>query len=411
MIDPIQILLQTTTVPSVGGAGGYLTYCTFADLDLNGWVQIVVFVMAINFAIASILYAMSGILPTAYREKIRAAVKYEAFQGFIGVIMLVILIASSAAVCNIGHLLVFSDTSQHYQNPIQYSEVYLSNLMFNTGLGLFSSIYSESILLTLSGNIADTLEQLLQELTVIPTLHFSLGTGLLGVYFGFGGALTSTFLALISVAFGVLFLVYLLLPFIQQLAFTIVLPIALIMRCIPFAGPNLRQTSDTFLGLAVGFYFIFPLMILFNNFVVTWIFTPCTGVGPSPALCNPYAQYNAPYGLANLPISTLFTTNPTTITKASNGFLGGISLPNSFLSSSYNGYGGFGSGVQIIIENLYRLPYIIIGFAQKTAVYLFESIFMIGLDIAITVGFAMGLSKGIASAGRMLGVGPFWGNY
>ncbi len=392
----------------------YNTYCTFAgsginSLDANSWIEITALVLTINFAVAAVLYAISGILPTTYREKLKGAVKYEAFQGIISAIILVILIGSAAGLCSVGQALVYGSTTQQYQNPIQYSEYYISNLMFNTGIQLFSNIYAESVLLTLSGNISDTLEQLISEFTVTPVLSFTLGTGLLGIFFGFGGALTSTFLGLIAVTFGILFIVYLLLPFIQQLAFTVVLPLALIMRSIPFAGPNLRQTSDTFLALAIGFYFIFPLTILFNNFVMVWIYTPCVPAGNPAVLCNPYSQYTGAYQLNNIPTDPLFNTNPQQL--AGNGFLGGVNLPNTFYGGSFYGLGGLGSGITEIVKNLYDLPNVLIGFANKTAQYLFEGIFLIGLDIAITVGFAMGLSKGLNSIGRMLGVGPFWGNY
>jgi hypothetical protein len=392
----------------------YNTYCTYAgtginSLNANDWIMVTSLVLAINFAIAAVLFAFSGILPTTYREKLKGAVKYEAFQGMISVFILAILIATSSTLCAVGQMLVYGSTVQQYQNPLQYSQTYVSNLMFNTGLSLYSNIYAESILLTVDGNIADTLEQFLSELSITPLAGFTLGSGLLGIFYGFGGALTSTFLALIAVTFGILFMVYLLLPFIQQLAFTVVLPVALIMRSIPFAGPNLRQTSDTFLALAIGFYFIFPLTLLLNNFIMTWVYSPCTPVGNPPVLCNPYYEYTGAYYISNLPTDALFSTQPQNI--VGNGFLGGTNLPDNFYNGGFQGLGGLGSGIEEILKNLYDLPNIIIMYAKETAQFLFQGIFLVGLDLAITVGFAVGLSKGLSSVGRMLGVGPFWGNY
>ncbi len=402
-MDPISLTVTQTV---------YSTYCTFAgsgisSLNANQWINITAIVLGINFAVAAAIFAISGVMPTAFREKLKAAAKYEAFQGMISVVILAVLIGSASTMCNIGQMLVSGSTVQHYQNPLQYSQFYVNNLMFNTGLNLFTSIYSESVLLTLTGNIANYLEEFLPTITITPALGFSFSAGLMGIYFGFSGAMTGTFLALIAVTFGVLFMVLLILPFIQQLAFTILLPLALVMRSIPFAGPNLRQTSDTFLALAVGFYLIFPLTILFNAFVVTWVFTPCSGA-VSPALCNPYYQYSGPYQIYNLPSDALFSTNTQQL-SGNGGFLGGFNLFSTFYGGSFNGLGGLGNGVKLILENLYGLPGIIIGYAQQTAQYLFQGIFLIGLDFAITVGFAMGLSKGLNSVGRMIGVGPFWG--
>ncbi len=265
-------------------------------------------------------------------------------------------------------------------------------------------------MLTLTGNLADAAEQLLPEATSItPLIGFTLWSQLLGIYYGFGGALASTFLALIAVAFGVLFVVFIMLPFIQQLSFTVILPLALVMRSIPFAGPNLRQTSDTFLALAIGFYLIFPLTILLNGFIMTWMYTSCAQAG-GPVLCNPYQQYTGAYQLNSLPTDALFNTPPSQL--YGNGFLGGVQLPSVFFSGGFGGLGGgIGNGIAAIFKNLVDLPNIIIVFANKTAKYLFQAIFLIGLDLAITVGFAMGLSKGLSSVGRMIGVGPFWGNY
>ena len=252
-MDPISLTVTQTV---------YSTYCTFAgsgisSLNANQWINITAIVLGINFAVAAVIFAISGIMPTAFREKLKAAAKYEAFQGMISVVILAVLIGSASTMCNIGQMLVAGSTVQHYQNPLQYSQFYVNNLMFNTGLNLFTSIYSESVMLTLTGNIANFIEDFLPTISITPILSFSFSPSLIGIYYGFSGAMTGTFLALIVITFGVLFMVLLILPFIQQLAFTILLPLALVMRSIPFAGPNLRQTSDTFLALAVGFYLIF----------------------------------------------------------------------------------------------------------------------------------------------------------
>ncbi|MDE1859942.1 MAG: hypothetical protein KGH67_05460, partial [Candidatus Micrarchaeota archaeon] len=324
------------------------------------------------------------------------------------VVILTILVVSAAGICNIGGLLVQGSTIAHYQNPIQYSQIYLSNLMFNQGLGLFTNIYSESILLTVTGNMAEFIEKIIDEIVISQT-GISLGSNVLGVYYGFSGALTSTFTALIAVAFGVIFTVYLLLPIIQAIAFPVILPVALIMRSIPFAGPNLRQSADTFLALAIGFYLIFPLTILLNQFIITFVYTPC-GTGPvGPSLCNPYSQYNQPYQISSFPPSSIFSSQ--TIDVSHDPSFGTLvtGFQTSYLTSGFGGTGGFLAGIQQIIESILFLPQIIIGFAVKTAQYLFQGIFLIGLDLAITVGFAQGLSKGLGAVGRMLGVGPFWG--
>ena len=59
---------------------------------------------------------------------------------------------------------------------------------------------------------------------------------------------------------------------------------------------------------------------------------------------------------------------------------------------------------------MFDIPSVIILYAAKTAQYVFEGIVLIGIDMAIVLAFAQGLTKGLNSAGKMIGTGPFWGN-
>ncbi len=398
----IPILLATTTTPPTCIYGG--TVGSAGSLNTGGWIQINMIVILLSFTVAGLIYALSGFLPTSMREKMRGASKYEAFQGMVSILIILLLIAFSSAACQIGQSIVSaSGPSAAYQSPMQYSESYIGNLMFSKGLGLFTQIYSESTLIAISANVASTVEDIFTEISINQYLSLSFSPGLMSAMFGFSGALASSFLPLIVVAFGVLFMIYLILPIISSLALTVIVPLAIIMRSIPFAGPKLRESSDTFLALAIGFYFILPLTLIMNGYIISWIY--CTG---ATSICNPYHQFTATYQLASIPISGLFNTKPSQL--SSGGPLSALSLPISFFSSGVANQGGLFGVVGQIIAIMFAMPSFIVAYGLKTAEYVFEGVFLIGLDLAITLAFAQGLTKGLNSTGRIIGIGPFWGN-
>ncbi len=414
MIDVIPIMLAVNTA--------YNTACVFGGtpsgngpLNTNGWIQINLIVVLLSFTVSAAIYSLSTLFSTSFGEKMRAAAKYEAFQGLISIAIIITLMSFSAVTCQLGESMTASTATMihmSYEDPIQFSEGYIQSLMFTKGLNLFTSIYSETVYIAVAGNGAEFLEELLEENT-IGIFGISFGSQIMALLFGFSAAISSSFLPLIVVAFGVLFTVYLMLPLIESLALTVIVPLALIMRSIPFAGPKLRESSDTFLALAIGFYFIFPMAIMLNSYIMSWIYTPCqisTPISPSSGtfLCNPYSQFNAPYQLADIPVGDMFTQSSQSIGGV--GFFGLNNVPFTFLSGTVAHQGGVFGAISNIVEASFGLPYVIINISVQVAQYAFEGIVLIGIDMAITLGFAQGLTKGLNSVGKITGAGPFWGN-
>ncbi len=408
MILMLPILLSTN---AYGGStcifGG--TPTASGSLNTNNWIQINLIVVLMSFTIAGLVYSLSNLFPTSMREKLKGAAKVESFQGMISIGIILALIALSSVSCNIGNSIAAQSSSLTniaYQSPMQFSTSYVNYLMFDRGLSLFSDIYAETIKLVISGNIADSLQEQLHSLVITPLLGEGIGIGqdIYGVFFGFSGALTGAFVPLIIVTFGILFTIFLILSMSNSLALTVVVPISIILRSIPFAGPKLRESADTILALAIGFYFILPLAIIMNSYITAWIFTPCAA---NTLICNPYAYYNAPYSLQQLPISNIFNSNPQSLSGG--GPLSSFGLSSAFLSSGFAGSGILG-GFEILLQTLVNFPSVIINYSQQTAQYIFEGIVLMGLDLAITLAFAQGLTKALGSASRIVGVGPFWGN-
>ncbi len=410
MLDPINLIFTVTPPTSYTGAcvfGG--TPTGTGSLNTNNWIQINLLVILLSFSISAVIYALGGIFSASMREKLRGAAKYEAFQGVVSIMIIMVLIGFSAVSCQTGAALTVSSSKiihTSYQDPMQFAESYIGNLMFTQGLSLFSQIYTESVLLAVNANIASTIEETLEAL-IYQYVGVSFSAGFVGTLFGFSGALGATFEPMIVVAFGVLFMIYLILPIIEALALTVIVPLALVMRSIPFAGPKLRESSDTFLALAIGFYFILPLAILMNGYIMAWIYSsPCT---PGSSLCNPYIQFTPAYSLQQVSVNNLFNTPPQALTSGSCSFCG-LQITSSFFSSGFSQEGGILSGLKAIFEATFDIPQIMVEYSLKTAEYMFEAVVLIGLDLAITLAFAQGLTKGLNAVSRIIGVGPFWGN-
>ena len=89
--------------------------------------------------------------------------------------------------------------------------------------------------------------------------------------------------------------------------------------------------------------------------------------------------------------------------------IGGISLPLNFFGADlFAGNNGLLGIIGNVVNGLENMPRLINGYVLETAQYLFQGIFLIAIDVAITVGFAVGLNRGLNSIGQLLAVGPFW---
>lgn len=383
-----------------GFTNGYAgSSCTFGGLDQNSWMNINILLVLVVFLLGALVYSLSTLFPVSMGERLRGASRYEMINGLVSLIIIGILISFAVATCQVGSQLV--GTATGYQNPIQYGQVYIGTLLFQRSTALFTQIYSESLALLFWGNVMDQIESVISG-TITAFVQIEPGFNVISVFFGFSSVLTATYSGLIAITFGVLFVIYILLPLVGSIALTVLVPISIIIRSIPFAGPRLRETADTFLAIAIAFYFILPLTILLNFSLMNWLYTPCAA---GQTNCNPNYEYLQPYNLLSIPIDSLFTQQTFNVGGPLN-----IQAPESFLGGGIGGQGGLLSAVANGFSTLVRLPAVIVTFGESLATYLFESIVLIALDLAITVGFAQGLVKALASISRLVSTGPVWGS-
>jgi hypothetical protein len=373
--------------------------CSFGGVDANNWVQINALLLVIAISLGGVFYAFSNILPPSQSEKMKGMVKAEIFQGIIGIVIVSILLTSAVAWCNIGSSLTGS-AGLGTSNPMSFSESYLQNLLFTKGFSLFGSLYSESALLMIDGILVSHIATFLQRieesfLPVQLTLSQGIANTLETYSLSFGG----TFFTIFSIVSGIVFVIYLTLPVVSSIALTVVVPTAIAMRMIPFFGPKVREVSDAFLSIAIAAYFIFPLMIVMNSLLVSYLYTPC---GTSLSACNPYSSYLGSYSLQSLPVNSFFNTPATSLG-------GGFSLPENFFAGIISGNGGILGTLEALFNNIAFFPQVLASFSQNVALFIFQGVFLIGLDILVTVAFAQALTRGLNSVSTYVSGGGFWG--
>ncbi len=397
-----------------------LILCThgpsFAALDPGGWIGINSLVILMSLAVASLVFALSRFLSTQYAQKTSMLIKYEIAEAFVSFMLIITMLsftyASYSAVC----MLTTSAAGTQYTDPFQFATSYVANLMFIKGIGLANKMYYTSALLAIDGNVLDYVMNALaakmtSKITGMLTgattgglasieLKFSSGE-VEYVYYDFVATLSGLLGSFIIITFGSLFIIFLLLPVIKAVTLTIIMPVAIAMRSLAFTGPQLRYASNTVIALSIAMYFIFPLTLAMDSYVVNWVWCINT------AVCNPYVAYLTPYTLNN-PVPPGLLSQAQAPTSYDTGGGTPFSLPYNLYSQLFAGNGGVASSLEQLFIGLFDIPGIVSDYTMSTAQYLFQGIVLLALDVAITVGFASGLSKGLDSMSRIVGAGPFW---
>ncbi|MCL4381331.1 MAG: hypothetical protein M1331_01020 [Candidatus Marsarchaeota archaeon] len=395
---------------SMFGGSGYTNY--------NNWISINVTVLIIGLLITAIVFMFSRVLPAKESQKFSQAAKVEIMQIIIGAAILVILLALTNTVCSItssiASSLSTSASPMPSGNPFQFSEYYVGNLANNVGIKLLQQIYTEAIafnidsmifknigallfsVLSSATGLAGSLEKILAGLS--SGISFSNGISIgvsftsgynLGVSYGIVSEMLLTFFApFVITGIGMLYILWLLLPVIQAVAFTVVLPVALAMRVIAFSGfgagagsaksVGLKNAANSMLAIAIAFYLVLPLTIVFNAWAINWIFS---SGNPS------YTYIHSTYLLSSIQETSLFSSSPT----PSSWF--GLNVPSLFniYTSALTGNMIWASiDPNILMQDLLTM-------VNEISQFEFTVIFMIAIDFAITLGFAMGLARALNS--------------
>ena len=382
--------------------------CTFGAIDQGNWISISTLIVLLSVTVGALVYAVSSFLPTSTREKLRGTMRIEMVQGILALFIILILVAFAGMGCQLGGMMTNGLTAGVYQDPFQFAQLYLNNLLFIKSGDIFVNLYTSSINYLVAGNLAEALAGLIEEL-MSKALPLSLNANVLGIFYGYASVATSTYTVMMMVSYGILFVMWLMLYFVQSFAMTLIAPLALLIRTVPYGGPKLREVADTLLAIAVAFYFVLPLALTFNNYTINWMF--CTSqvglvnvTGTNSGSCNPYVSYTQTNFDINLPVSSLLS--------AQNGYnLSGLgTVVGGFFGGAISGNGGLANMMGNVLGTLAGIPGQTDNYGVEVAEYMFTSIVLIALDVAITLGFAQGLARGLVSVSGAMNVGPFWGS-
>ncbi len=401
--DEVVVNVPATVAYNACGFAGSASNVGY--INAHNWVGINTAIILLTIMIAAFIYSISGLMPSTLREKFRGASRYEVIQAVVSILIVVILVLFATSMCFVGESIASSVTNGHafitnpadYTGPFTYAETYVQVLLFSSGLGLVTNLYATAVEYSIEAEVYEGIlgafSQILQFIkgltqTVNPTsfLQFSVTTGytLAMVFLAYTELFTGVYATAVVITFGGLFLLWLILFITYSIALTILVPVSIVMRSFGFVGPRLREASDQLLGLAIAFYFILPLMLSFNNYVVGWIYT----------YSNP--AYVGTYSIGSLPSSSVFSGGPP------NTGLGNLPGELGGLISGGDG-GAFGIGV------LWTAPTDAYVLGNETAQYLFQGVVLVALDFAVTLGCAIGLSKALGAINGLVSSGPIWG--
>jgi hypothetical protein len=382
----------------------------------NSWIGINLLIVLMSMMLVSAVYAISRFLPGRTRGRITEMTKSEITQSIISVLIIAILIGSAQLACDattsIGSKVLSSiqpalPASQTSLSPFDYADYYVGHLALQTGIAVLTNIYAQSITYAIQANIYGFVGGFLSSLPYETLLQTGIASGtldsegnpinILTVTISMGltfnlvlRILSDSYLALYApfatIVVGALFVQYLAIPLMQYTAFVVVLPVALAMRSLSFTGNMLRNTSNAVLAIAIAAYIIYPLTVLFNSYIIYWMWNPAL---------NPSATYlNTAYELNSLKLSDFYTQNPTSIE-------GITSFVTSALQDS-------NSNIWTLIDPFANLVQESKGNIDALAELMFEGIVLFAIDLAITIGFAIGLTKALNSG--VEGAGSFWSN-
>ncbi len=383
---------QLVNTCALYGGSGYTT----------GWLGVNYLVIIAGFAIIAFVYMLSKFMPANVRGKLGDITRIEIIELIISAIIITALIAVAAGACGVSTVVSQSVTHSSL-DPFQFSDYYIGNLTFNTGLSLLTNIYALSIdyaidsnlLAAASGIIGDNLIKT-PKLGGVVQVSFPLGFDLSIVYGIMSTLFLTVFAPLVVLSLGMLFVQWLTIPVIQATAFVIVLPIAIAMRSIAYAGagPGLRQAANSILAIAIAAYIVYPLMVSFSPCIVSWIYGKPNCLGS----INPAAP-SANYTVGSLS-PQVFSSLGSSQVNLGNGVLIQSPAINSLLGSA------LGLGLPALDPTVAFTE--ISTLINQMAQFMFTAVFLFAMDIIITVAFAVGLYKAL-NAG-LERASPFWSN-
>lgn len=414
--------------------------CGFSSLNINNWIGINVLVVLAIISIAGFVYALASFLRPEERERLKGISRYEVIEGLFSVMLIFTLLFLSAGVCSAGAAIAGPVVgASPYTNIFNYASWYFAIVMFQNGFNLVSSIFTATSQFFIVSNVAyyvvnvllgvvNNLASFSQEIPIVEsellnvvatvTVSLKISTVIDQLFQIITAVFVEVFGTLLTISFVGMFLLIFMFPLIKAGALTVVVPISIIVRSLGFFGPKLRSTANLFLALAIGFYFVLPLTVMFDIYAISCL----GGLGITQSLtfshvkCNyPLASYvNNNYNLPSYSPSLLTTAIPSELNSAVvPSSLVNFNIGNSPfniippVSSTFYSYAF--SNFDQLLQIMFNAPSVIEKYAYQVASFVFVGIVLVALDMAVTIGFVNGLAKGLDAMSQLFSAGPFFG--
>lgn len=395
----------------------------------TSWLGINILVIAVAFIGIGLLFMATRFLNENAKAKLTGITKMEVMQTFISLIIIVALAVFANSACGFfqsiapaaGAATVTSEgslscplatVSASGTDPFSYAESYVGQLAFDIGPNLavasYSTAFATGVLSGLWTAVGDAVGQILTSainaaLQAIPYFDINFPIGFdIGIAYGLlSDAYIIYLIPLIVVADSVMFVQYVALIAIQSLAFTILLPIAIILRSVSVVASPVRNVANSLIAIAIAMYLVYPLTIAFDAYAINWLYTPCSA-GSAPGSCNPSASFICDtYSVQAVQNSCSLSQPP--IYEGSGKYYSqsGWSCLESGLESVVGGLG-------VLVNPTQGLQVQLLTTVNGIAEYVFDALLMFAVNISITVAFAMGLAKAFNNG--IEGAATFWSN-
>jgi hypothetical protein len=433
-----------------------MTYtCTYG----TSWLGNNFLVILLSIAVLSFVYLASRFLPGSTRMKLTGVIRMELTQVFISMIIILALLGTTSFICSAAASVTsfIGSPSPVSQNsvacsafvgssvcipfpalpeanvavtaatqpgdPFAYALAYTGNYAFDTGprlgIEIYAFSYSYAIVAVIWSQISDAIGKLWPTFSpsfnagpVQVSLALPVGTDLSTPYSILSGLFMDILSPMVMLGVGIMLIQYLILVISQASAFAIILPIALIMRLLPFGGANMRYAANSMIAIAIALYIVYPVMVVFDSYFIHWLFTPCAIGATNTAACNPEAGYLLiTYSHDNLnslfsSTSCSFTFNlpfiPFSLPICPSDFFGFMMQLDNAVSSLPGAIPFVGivnaSGDQII----QGVQYIALSISE----FMFIVVVLFAVNMTVALGFAVGLAKALESG--VEGAASFW---
>ncbi len=411
----------------------------------NTWLGVNFLVLLISILLISVAFSLSSIFGSDMRAKLRSLVRFELIQVMISIFILGAILGFSTIACNVTAQISSSLTGTA-MSPLQYADYYIGTVSLSKGLDLLTQTYGEGVKYAIDASVISNInyvfgsffegenptpgstglvnipQQTESDLNLVPSpspvapptqtnpdlnvgpaapsgttaagssksqlisISFSPtsgdGFGLYDIYSSLSEQYFGIFSPLIVLALGLLMIQFLIIPIVQYTAFLVILPVAIGMRSIAFSSNTLGDASNSLIALAVAFYLIYPLTIVFNAYAAGWIFSTSN---PSYAFLN--SAFSTSFVSSTNPY-TYFSQNQLSQTKQTDMFSTMTQTLLPFFTKSAT------TNFNIpVVGDLSTLHYYI----DQLAEFLFSSVLMFAIDIGITSMFALSLYKALKS--------------